>query len=118
MAEEEAASKAQSKALRQYSAVYDALEKEKAKSLKSIDAKADNAFNAYYDAQINKATPADIERLRNLYAAAQKEYDIAAKPYDERMIEHNRKEQETMKPYNSALHAIWKRLQTVNNTKL
>jgi hypothetical protein len=118
MAEEDAASKAQSKALRQNTAVFSALEKEKAKALKAIDAKANSAFNAYYDAQINKATPEDIERLRNLYAAAQKEYDIAAKPYDERMIEHNRKEQEAMKPYNSALQDVWKRLQAVNNTKL
>lgn len=118
VAEEEAARKAQTKTLRQYSAVYDALEKEKAKALKAIDAKADNAFNAYYDAQINKATPADVERLRNLYAAAQKEYDIAAKPYDERMIEHNREEQAAMKPHNEVLQAIWKRLQNVNSTKL
>lgn len=118
VAEEEAASKAQTKTLRQYSAVSDALEKEKAKALRAIDAKTDSAFNAYYDAQLNKATPDDIERLRNLYAAAQKEYDVASKPYDERMIEHNRKVQAAMKPHNEALQAIWKRLQNVNAIKL
>lgn len=116
--QQDIASNAQADVLSKSTDAYFALEQEKAKALKDLDSKVNSAFGALYDAQSNKLPEAEIAKLRELYTNAQKEYDIAANPFDEKMIAANRREMETLKPYRDALEDIYSKLDSINRTKL
>lgn len=116
--QEDIASRAQADVLSKSTDEYFAMEQEKAKALKTLESNVDSSFGALYDAQYNKSPEAEIAKLRALYAKAQKEYDRAAKPFDEKMIAANRREMEILKPYRDALDAIYSKLDTINTTRL